>query len=498
MASVWLRALGAVAPGLAIRHLQKQNILRHYMAASKSGPNKSWIPTSKTADNILAMDRTLIVARARDLVRNSSHVAGAIQKIVNNTVFTGIHPQAQIREKNTGTLLSNQADLLETQWEAWASVVDYYGLQRLALRHLLVDGEVLALMSIDDSLKESGVCPLRVELLEAEYLDETQDRESIQGQNRIKGGIEFNSRGIPIAYYIRNQHPGDVGIYQADSRRISAEWVIHLYEPERASQSRGTSRLAPVVMEMRDFAEYQSSERIAARLAAAFGVFVESPYPEHQYTNPVMGDTESELSDAIPKYLESGRIDVLPPGMKISVAENKRPGSNYDAFSRTSLRGASAGTGLSYETFSNDYSTATYSSARAATLEERRGYRVLQSILNAKMNGPVWRAWCKYLNASALYPVPESVPVQWQSPGWPWVDPAKDAKAAELELSLGITTRRKLAAERGMDWDEIIQELAAEQAKIDELGLNIPLNGGNANETTDPDQGDDGPPVDKQ
>ena len=494
VASWLVRAVGSIAPGMALRILANQSRLKSYMAASRRGPNASWRPSQQTADSILASDRNLIIARARALVRDSSHVAGAVNKIINNVAFTGIHPQAQFRQAN-GILNDRKSDQIEEAWEAWAEAVDYYGLQRLVLRHFLVDGEILVIKSLDKSLIQSGLCPLHLRALEVDHLDVSHDRIRSNDKNEIRGGIEFDEQKRPVAYHIFENHPGDSLLHGWKSQRIPADRVIHIYERERASQTRGVSRLAPVIMEMRDFAEYQSSERIAARLAAAFGIFVESPYPEHGLVNPIMDDASQEAADAIPKYLESGRIDILPPGMKISVAENKRPGSNYDAFSRSSLRGVSAGTGLSYETFSNDYSTATYSSARAATLEERRGYRVMQSILNAKLNGPIWREWCHELDQYNLMSLPKPPKVLWQNPGWPWVDPAKDAKAAEVELSLGITTRRKLAAERGMDWDEVIEEQAAEEAKMKALGLELPgKQGEQSDEATDADEGDNASP----
>ena len=488
VADILTRIIGMVAPGMAIKRMRNQYIMRHYMAASKTGPNKAWLPTTKTADEIIKMDRAIIVARARDLVRNSSHVAGAIEKLINNVVYTGIHPQAQFRNAK-GELNTNRANKLEEHWEAWAGAVNYYDIQSLVMRHRIIDGECLVLISSDPELKRQGICPLWLEVLEADYLDTSRDREGSSSESRIKGGIEYDKRGRPAAYYILKQHPGAQTGFSMDSDRIPAERIIHFFCPERASQTRGVSKLTTVIMEMRDFHEYQSSERIAARLAAAFGVFVESPYPEHSAYNPIMQDSDQEaLESAIPKYLESGRIDVLPPGMKISVAENKRPGTNYADFSRTSLRGASAGTGLSYETFSNDYSEATYSSARAATLEERRGYRVMQDTLNRRFNAPIWRRFREYLHASGIMHVPSPVQVVWQNPGWPWVDPQKDAKAAELELQLGITTRRKLAAERGQDWDEVVEELAAENNKMKDLGVEPEVNNGGNNNDQDPER----------
>ena len=69
--------------------------------------------------------------------------------------------------------------------------------------------------------------------------------------------------------------------------------------------------------------------------------------------------------------------------------------------------------------------------------------------------------------------------MRWQTPGWEWVDPLKDSRAAELELKLGIISRRDLAWQRGRDLDQILTQLADEKVTMTDLGL-IPdsANGG--------------------
>ena len=47
----------------------------------------------------------------------------------------------------------------------------------------------------------------------------------------------------------------------------------------------------------------------------------------------------------------------------------------------------------------------------------------------------------------------------------------KDAKAAEIDIKLGITTRRRLAAQRGLDWDDTIDQLKREKEQMSEAGL---------------------------
>lgn len=468
-------AIGTIAPDYARKYLIRRNILARYTGAGTDGPDKPWRPKNQSADALMASDRPLLTARARDLERNSPHVSGAINKICNNIIYTGIFPQARLK-KADGMLDKPKNDDIEQAWKDWADEVRFYEKQELVLRHLIVDGEIFVHRFFDPDLYEKRLPPLGLELYELDYLDSTVSGVLANG-NVAKAGIEYNRFGKPVAYHFYKDHPGDslFSKYFGEVRRVLSSEICHVFHPRRASQGRGISWLASIIMEMRDFSEYQSNERIAARLASAFGVFLESPYPEHQINNPLYQPPTEEGADydpTTPKYIDPGRIDALPPGTKINVAQFTRPGVTYEPFTKIALKSASTGSGISYENFSNDYEGATYSSARQAVLEERRGYRKIQTFINRNFNGWTWRNWKEFADISKfLGNLPDRIPVQWQNPGWPWIDPAKDAKGAEMELAMKLTNRRRLAAERGLDWDEEIEELTEEERIIKEKGL---------------------------
>ncbi len=466
------KTIGTIAPNMALKYLSRRAWLAYYTGASPSGPNQRWRPTEQSADAILRRDRTRLLARARDLERNSSHISGAIGKIVNNVIYTGIKPQARIRDAE-GKLKKSLNDLVETRWKEWAEHEDinFYDIQELILRHLWIDGEVLIHKFYDPDLQRAGVCPLNLEVLEADFIDSSRNANEENG-NVTKSGIEYNRNGKPVAYHLFKTHPGDsstTSYYTTDTRRVPATEIKHIFHKRRASQSRGVSWLAAVIIEMKDFDEYQSSERTAARLASAFGVFVQSPYPEHQLNNPLLSENSENAElfpslDEVPEHLGTGRIDTLPPGMEIKAAQFQRPGQTYEPFTKTSLKGASTGTGLSYENFSNDFSEATYSAARQAVLEERRGYRKMQMFLNRHLNNWVSRAWLEYGSmVNLLGGIGIDVPINWQNPGWPWIDPQKDSKAAEIELDMKSKSRTTIAAERGDDWQEEIEKIQNEE-----------------------------------
>jgi lambda family phage portal protein len=170
----------------------------------------------------------------------------------------------------------------------------------------------------------------------------------------------------------------------------------------------------------------------------------------------------------------------LLPGEEIQIASHNRPGDAYDPFVKTNLRGGAAGLGISYESFSKDYSTATYSSARSASLEERKVYRDVQRLSCRKFNNPIYRQFIKFSIIGGLLNAPGYMQdsskweaVKWQCPGWEWVDPLKDGQAAECELGIGATTLAKIATGKGEDWEDLLHQRKRELDLAKTLGLDI-------------------------
>jgi len=490
--------IGSVFPGLAAQYVNRRMAIRSYAAGELSGANQNWKTRPKSADADIKRGHKWILGRARDLIQNSGYVSGAIEKICNNVVRMGINPQARFRDP-AGQLLKEVNKKAEALWRRWSKHADLTGhdgiaaMQKLGLRHVWGDGEFLVHRVIDPD-SPPGVVPLRVELLECDHLDPRVDGKLKNG-NIGRRGIEFDSMtGKPVFYHIMVNHPGD---YQASGSNVSipypAEDIIHVFDRRRISQTRGISWLAAVLMEAYDLSEYKSTERIGARLAAAFGIFIKSAFPEVPSlgglsggsSSPTGGSSGAPQSGApgwkdVPQYLEPGRIQGLPFGTEIQLASHNRPGTQYEPFIRDQTRSISAGVGMSYEGFSNDYSEASYSSARSAALEERLSYQGQQKFLNDKLNDRLWAwfveaAWLAgllpELRSFAADPLPYLEAVTWQDPGWTWVDPLKDGRASEIMIDPenALSTRRKLSAQRGEDWDEVVEGLIEEEKALTEL-----------------------------
>lgn len=470
--------VGIVSPMAAARYLQGRARLlnlkkRGYLAGRPDGPNSGWMPTNGSADAEQTRDAKRLNARARDLVRNYPNIAGAVRRIVQNVVYTGSWPQVRFVGKD-GKRDKATSKALEKLWHAWAGRADatgygtVYDLQALALRHLIMDGGLLIHETMDATDRDG--LPLRLSLYEYDQIDQYIDGEMSNG-NLARRGVELDAVGRQVAYHVLYEHPGDTIHYGGrawrESRRIAADVCTNLYVRERIGQTLGVSWLASVIMRAYDLDEYQDYEMIGAKLAAAFGVFITTNAPSDFTGDPAA--VKNAAGQAL-EFIEPGRIQRLALGESIEIAEHKRPGDSYEPFVRSKGREISAGLGMSYENFSNDYSGATYSSARQAILEERRGYRCIQNHLDEHFNLWIWRRFVRSLVLSGAFRLPAGY--SWERaeefatfvrPGWEWIDPVKDAKGAETKISLGISSRTREAANQGVDVENIAEEQEYEQ-----------------------------------
>ena len=143
----WLdRAIGAVAPGAALRRARQRQALGHltraYEGARTGRRTEGWVAAGTSANAEIGPALSRLRERSRDLVRNNPYATKAVQALVSNLVGTGIVPRARSSRQR----LVKAADQL---WQAFAEaadadgLTDLYGLQALVARSLAESGEVL-------------------------------------------------------------------------------------------------------------------------------------------------------------------------------------------------------------------------------------------------------------------------------------------------------------------------------------------------------------------
>lgn len=446
---------------------------RNYDAGKMDRLSNNWFGANATPEHTDARFRPILMARCRDLERNSDIVEAILSAFTRNSIGPGLKVQARVN-KPDGTDNIELNNKIEKLWNHWSSArnCDLQGqlsladIQKLIICRRKVDGGIFIVKNYDKTAR----IPLKLQVLEYDNLDNSMVFPKNEQGITCINGIELDVNLKPVAYWFKQE------LYDAlttNSIRVEADKVIHLYKKSRPGQILGVTEFAGVMRRIKDISDYVEAEIVAQRLAACFSLFIHKEDPTGALAKLNLDDDGRRVDS-----IEPGMIEYLKPGEKITVAEPGRNSQTAKDFIEMELRLIAAGMGLSYEAVARNMKGVNFSSSRTSTLEDRRTYQqeqqfmseyflrdvytefVISAVLAGELNIPdFWKNKYTYMEH------------EWMCPGWTWVDPKKDAEAAVLELSAGITTLAEVLAGKGKDWQEVIRQRAREQAYAQELGL---------------------------
>jgi len=445
-----------------------------FAAAKQDRLTADWIlPGRLGVDQLLKWSLSKIRERSRDLARNDDYMRQFLRMLEANVVGPhGIKLQAKVRAKDD-SLDVRASRLVEEAWIRWgkrfASVNGDMTLReilRLALISVARDGEIF-IRIIRGADNPFG---FTLQLIEADFLDERFSEVRPDGR-KIVMGVEKGEWGRPLAYWFYDQHPGENGgITTAKQVRVPAEDIIHLFVRDYVSQTRGIPWAHSAILKLRMLGAYQEAEVVAARVSAAkMGFYVETLDAPYQG-----GDEEETLISEV----EPGILEKLPPGVDFKPFDPGKPNAEFGDFCKAILRSVASGLGCSYNILANDYEGVNYSSLRAAKLSERDVWMALQQWLIDKVLERIFEEWLNFAILTKQLPfsasdVPRLANVRWQPRRWDWVDPLKDVQAKILEIQHGLTSRTRVCAERGIDFEDVLEELRREKELMDKYGVQI-------------------------
>ena len=453
--------------GLA-RHAARQLLARAYEAAS---PRDTWRPrrggASANADHFA--DAATLRTKARFLVQNVPYIAAGMGALVAQTVGTGIRPRS--------TAPNAQAEVADSLWARWVKECDadgrcdFYGMQAVAYRAMEQDGEVMLRLRPRFSTDGFAV-PLQLQLLEIDWLDTS--RTQAAGANQIVNGIEYDTLGRKVAYWLWDQHPGDITLRRGartQSTRVPASSIIHLYNPERPGQGRGFTRLAPVIARVRDLQLYEDAELARKNLEARLSVLASgdaasmaNPEPGALAGSPALARQTGSLGE-----LASGGITEVPAGMNITVVEPKPAGGHVE-YVRHQLHLIAAGMGVTYEMMTGDMSQVNYSSARVRLMDLRRQIEQVQWLcLVPNFLEPVWQAFCDAAQLAGKLRRIDGAAVEFSTPKWEYVNPADDVRADLDAIGGGLQSMSETIRRRGYNPKDVMREMQSDFETLSEM-----------------------------
>lgn len=489
------KIVGYVDPVRGVRRRQARMIMAvtsgYKGAGSKRRALSEYNPAGGSADADITQGLEVLRERSRDLVQNNPIAGGAVSTAVNNVVGTGLMFKAQIDRKILKMTEEEELefeDLAERGFRVWSGRCDiertlsFYEIQELAFRSTLESGDVFILLPF---LQRPGdAFGLKLQVIEGDRVC-NKDNKSDFSDPKLRGGVQLDDNGAPIAYHIMKHHPGDYGvikrewdvvnIYTQDGRRR----ILHLFRKIRPGQRRGLPYLAPVIEPLKQLERYTDAELMAAVISSMFTVFIKTETGEGLGPMAPTDETGGTTSDEDYK-LAPGAILELGTNDSIDTADPKRPNDKFDPFVLAILRQVGMALEMPYEILIKHF-TSSYSAARAAILDAWRFFLARRAWLVRQLCEPVYEAWMYeavsrgYLYAPGFYTDPiiraAYLGAKWIGPTQGQIDPVKEVSAAEKRLSLRLTTRsEECAGLTGTDWEQKVPQIKHEQEVLNDIG----------------------------
>ncbi len=478
----------------------------------------SWSAPVKTADGNILREKRIIDGRSHDLIRNNGYAAGAEQTYDDNIVGAkGLRLAAKPNWRALGkteewaTQFAAEAEALYSSFAHDARECDYYGVNdiadqtSIAFKGVFADGDSFALPQWDP--KPGRIWSTRLQGIEAHRVRNPMGE---QDSDRLRGGIELDAVGRPIAVHISTPRPGDSPTayaygYSYNTERIPLEtnWgrrrVIQLVKRKRYGQNRGIGRLAPILAQFKQLDMYLDYEMKNQMLNTLIGMVIETPVEDLIGLFANQEQAITALGNRVPPTFNGGgQVIQLKPGEKMSPYSPNRPGSQLESFVLSFTRELCSALNIPYELFTKDFSKSSYVGIRAGLAEAYRFFSGERYWLATGWNQPIYELIMEEavnagrIDAPGFYQnLKAYCRADWLGAGRGYTDRVKEVTASALAIKTRVSTLEIECAEQGQDWREVIDQIAKEEAYAEEKGVSLDTDPAVVAAASAPQQGSD-------
>lgn len=474
--------------------------LHSYMAASNDRLMADLAAFSgvKSANSELRWSLRTLRARSRHLAANNEWVKSFLRHLRDNVAGpNGYGLQMKIMRMRGGKLDADANAQIEAAYAEFSKLGTFSAcgrmgraqFERACVTNLARDGEILV-----DLVRgyRGNRFAFAVRFLDPDLLDESLNAASgssgpdgarLADGHEIRMGVEVDGFTRPVAYWLLEQHPNDdlpaISRGFKRYRRISADRLMHrfLVDEDRPGASRGVPLMATAIRRMAMLGGYEEAALVSARVGASkMGFYVP---PADDSTDPAQIAQAQNAGGDLMQEAEPGVLEALPPGWDFKSFDPSNPNDAMPVFVKHMLRAFASGVGISYNAIAGDLESVNYSSLRQGALADRDLYESLQSWQIQTICEPIFETWlgdALGMGAIGRLPSDDAAMRRFNVPrfvprGWKWVDPLKEIQAEREAIALGVKTRSEVCAERGRDFEEVLQQLAQEQQMADDLGV---------------------------
>lgn len=452
---------------------------RRFDAAIHSRLTASWVASERSINTELRGDLDALRRRSRDLAKNSPLARKFLKMCEANIAGPrGFVLQARAADGDTPDRLANNA--IEAAWAEWGKArycdvsgrLSFRQFTRAVVRAVARDGEALVRLR-EGADNKFGFA---MQLLDVERLDTTLNREASEGRNQIIMGVEMDMDGRPVAYWLASAAVGRDPTGKKLIRILAGE-ILHLFFTDDPEQVRGIPWMHAAMLTVNDLKGYNHAAIVAARIGASKMGFFTNP----EGSAEELGDGKDEKGVPFTEA-EPGQFGVLPNGYDFKSFDPDYPHANYASFVKEHKRDIATGFNVAYNSLANDLEGVNFSSIRSGTLEERENWMTAQADFIEQFCDIVFEHWLDnaLLSGAIVMPNGSALPAakrrkfeahEFRGRRWSWVDPLKDIQASVLAIENGLADPYAIAAQQGMDAEDVLAGIARFRAEAARLGV---------------------------
>ena len=423
-------------------------------------------PAGSGADYHVRLERDFLgmIELARHFDRNNMLVGQGIDRLVDNVIQGGLAFDAQ-----TGDEILNKD--LEARWREWgedpkqcdvSTRFNFHDMERLVLRQTVVDGDVFCI-------------PLKVGSLE--IVEAHRCRTPSNTSKNVSNGVLLDNLRRPRQYWFTKDDIDTSTTLRlvSEIQTYPADEVFHIADPKRFSQTRGITTFAPIADVLGIHDDLQFAKLVQAQMVSCIAFL---RIRDQMFSGGLIGSTGSSsletLSDGTQRLVEA-----MAPGMEL----RGLPGEKIEGFSPNVpnpeffphvmlvLTIVAVNLHMPVAVLLLDPSETNFSGWRGAVDQARLTFKRMQEWEAAKFHRRVylWKLgqWIAADPALRSQQVRNDVNLcghRWNPPTWPYIQPVEDAKGDLLRIGGLLTSPRRLHAERGHEWQEIVDETVMDNA----------------------------------
>jgi len=420
---------------------------------------------------------------ARDIDRNDCVAGQILDRVVDNEVQGGFRLNCMTGDEKLDTDL-------EQRWAEEASdpllcdvtgTRTFHDQERLVAREEKLVGDIFALPVVDPDEGVRGAVQL---------IENYRCRRPDNTKKNIVNGIELSKLRQPIRYYFtndtiearqqtfnNNMSPVDAndGVDELTGMVFPNVW--HVLRQKRPSQTRGITAFAPLFDIIGIHDDVQFSKLVQQQIASFFAIVRER---DLNWQEPDSGDDTVEgLRSVADSYGQTQ--EELTPGMELNGLAGEKlrldnpniPNPEWFQHVKLLLTFVGINLGAPLVMVLMDAGETNFSGYRGAIDQARLGFRCNQRNRINKFYRPYFnwrlRTWLdddpdllrRFLSNRRKVNLFRH---EWGPPEWPYIEPTKDALADLIRESNTLTSPRRRAAERGMEYSTIVREAIEDRA----------------------------------